>query len=348
MKVAFCVALDLNCHGGVERHIFCHARAMRGLGVDVDVYGATAPLCDGADEFGRLGTLEPGRYRVIHSHGGLISGGFTRLLADRRRGQRHVHTMHNVHVDYLVACCAWLNWRCYWATVVEGAWCRFADHVIAVSDHVRDWAVRHYRIDPWRISTVPNGYAPAVGVKPAREETRQKLGLGDGDFAMLFVGRCYDKVKGADVVSAAVADLHQRFPHVRLIAVPGDGFDDAPWLVRTGPVDHGDMREYYAASDVFVNASLSEGAPLTLIEAMAARLAVVASPVGGIPEVVRSGHNGLLLSARRDDLAEKVKWVVENRERCRKFAENARLDVEKLTWDNLAAATLAVYESLLV
>jgi len=63
-----------------------------------------------------------------------------------------------------------------------------------------------------------------------------------------------------------------------------------------------DARDLLADFDVFVNCSITEGVSLTILEAMAARLPVVATKVGGTPEVVTDGENGILIPPRRSDI----------------------------------------------
>ena len=107
------------------------------------------------------------------------------------------------------------------------------------------------------------------------------------------------------------------------------------------------MHGYYAAADIFINASMSEGLPLTIVEAMAAALAIVAAPTGGIPEVIKNNHSGLLLKADNSNLTEKIKQLIDNPLLCKQLGSNARQAAAKLTWNEIAKKTIAVYESTL-
>jgi glycosyltransferase involved in cell wall biosynthesis len=110
-----------------------------------------------------------------------------------------------------------------------------------------------------------------------------------------------------------------------------------------------DAGPFLAALDVFVYLSKSEGLGSAILLAMAHGLPVVASRVGGIPEIVRDGETGLLIAPnRRQDLVSAVQGLLESEERRRLLGQAAREFVlENATCDRMAAQTAAVYEELL-
>ena len=346
MKVAVCIPLDLNKNGGVEKHILCLTKAMRSEGQDVDVFGTTDSACS-AGRFQSLRKFRSQRYHIIHTHSGLFNPYLFSLIFNRLPQQRHVHTMHNVAMNYLFNCRDWLNWRCYWATLVEYMWCRWADHVICVSDNIRNWAMKHFQLIPETTTTILNGFSSGRRLDESCPQIREKLNIGPGDIALMFVGRGEDKVKGTDAITAALNRLYQKFPKIRLLAIPGSGFSDAPWLFRIGPVSHQEMPAYYSAADIFVNASLDEGMPLTVIEAMGLGLPVVAAPVGGIPDIITHNYNGLFTQSDRSDLSEQLSSLIEDSHLRKKLAQNAQSSVQEFTWEKLAKNTLDLYKSLL-
>lgn len=229
---------------------------------------------------------------------------------------------------------------------------------------------------------IGNGYNPRNFTKGEREEVRRELKFSADDIVVLFVGRGSDRVKGAGAVTAAMQELRQSYPHLYLLAAPGDGFAEAGWLKKTGLVDYVDMYRYYGAADIFVNASLNEGMPLTVIEAMATGLPIVAAAVGGIPEIIKSkmsydnnismgtahptqaiertgkkhpqtslrapcGERGLLLKPDRSDLAEKLGRLIKDKRLRGKLGQNARYAVRELTWEHIVQQTINVYESVI-
>ncbi len=348
MKIAVCVPTDFNYYGGVEKHVLRVSEGVRRLGAEVEVFGKTGSgaAAAGGEYFLPLGAIEAWRYDVIHTHSGFHHRKLLEMQMKRSARQRWVHTLHTVSLDYLFGCRDWFNWRCYYSTLIEGMWSRYADHVIGVSGAVRKWALRWFGIEAEKISVIPNGYAPDGAGGESRREIRQKLGFGPEELVVLFVGRGEDKVKGARQVAAALEELARRYPALRLLAIPGTGFQPAPWLCRAGQVPHQQMAGYYRAADLFVNASFSEGMPLTVIEAMHAGLAIVAAPAGGIPEVIRAEQTGLLLRRDHRDLVTQLDRLIREEALRQKLGKAARQAAEGLSWDHLARQTVEVYRRL--
>ncbi len=352
MKIAVCVPTDFNYYGGVEKHVLRLSEAVRRLGVEVEVFGkagsASSAAGGGSEFFLPLGSIDARRYDVIHTHSGFHHPRLLEMQMNRLARQRWVHTLHSVALDYLFGCRDWLNWRCYYSTCIEGMWSRYADHVIGVSGSTRIWALRCFGIEARKISVIYNGYSPVAEAEAAesRTEIRRKLGFGPRELVLLFVGRGEDKVKGSHQVAAAMDELYRRFPQIRLLAIPGTGFKPAPWLHTAGQIIHTQMAGYYRAGDILVNASFSEGLPLTIVEAMHAGLPILAAPAGGIPEIIRTEQTGLLLRRDHSDLASLLARLIADESLRQKLGKNARQAAETLTWDHIARQTLKVYQGL--
>ncbi len=134
-----------------------------------------------------------------------------------------------------------------------------------------------------------------------RAEARRALGIAPAETVLLAVGRMSAEKAHIDLIHAFQL-LRGKGRAVRLILV-GDG-PERPQLesaAREGvifTVQVCDTTSYYAASDVLVLPSLTEGSPNVLLEAMAAGVAVVATEVGGIPEIVRHRESAMLVPPR--------------------------------------------------
>ena len=158
-----------------------------------------------------------------------------------------------------------------------------------------------------RIACIPNAWAPS-GPPYGREEARRLLGIDPRRCVLGWVGRVSTE-KGADVFVRALALVTD--PEVTA-SIIGDGRERpavealAADLGVTGRITwHGtvpDAARFYPAFDAFVLSSRTEGTPIALFEAMAARIPVVASAVGGVPEVAGGGAAALLV--RPDEPAE--------------------------------------------
>jgi glycosyltransferase involved in cell wall biosynthesis len=164
-------------------------------------------------------------------------------------------------------------------------------------------------VSPERIFVCHNSVVPAprAGVSEARK-LKARLGVAEGERVILSVGRLSREKGHVDLVHALgrLAGLH---PALRFKAVVvGDGPERArveaaaaasglgDRLVFAGHAD--DVRPFYAAADVLALPSHSEGSPLVLLEAMSAGVPVVATSVGGVPEVATDGETALLVPAR--------------------------------------------------
>ena len=168
-----------------------------------------------------------------------------------------------------------------------------------------------------------------------------------------------EHIKGMDLVIPAFAEVRKRFPDVRLLVV-GDGSlrgsmeqqamalgcDDAVTWAGRQPQE--ELSQYYSRMDIVLMPSRSEGFGLTAIEAMACGCVVVASDVGGLPEVVSDGVCGLLhRSEDFHDMAEKICSLIASPEHCRTMQKNALQHVQKFSFQRYASAVCDLYERLI-
>ena len=116
-----------------------------------------------------------------------------------------------------------------------------------------------------------------------------------------------------------------------------------------GYVDYEKIEHLYNKVDLFVLPSLTESCPLNILEAMACQLPVVATDVGGIPEIIREGVEGLLVKpGNAEDLAEKISYMIENKKEAEYMALEGRKKVEKRFNSHIMAEkTLEVYEKII-
>lgn len=189
-----------------------------------------------------------------------------------------------------------------------------ADRVTAVGRFIRQALIDNEGITPDRIEVIHNGIDPDAfalgGARPESLGASQSRGGSGGELTILQVAR-FHPVKDHATAIRAFARVAEALPAARLVLV-GDG-DGRPAIeAQVGELGLNDrvrflgVRDDIAAllesADIFLLSSLSEGISVTLLEAMAARRPIVATRVGGNPEVVDHGRNGLL-SPRGDDAA---------------------------------------------
>lgn len=177
-----------------------------------------------------------------------------------------------------------------------------AQRVIAVSDALRDAYLARRWDTPERVVTVRNGILGDI--RPgAGKRVRSELGVSD-DALIVGMVSVLRAGKGHDIAAAAVAALREDFPQLRLLVL-GTGPDREEIGRLLEPLGDGaimaghrdDVLDAIDAMDVLIHPSLIDALPTALIEAMAASTPVVATAVGGIPEIVVPDETGVLISA---------------------------------------------------
>lgn len=197
-----------------------------------------------------------------------------------------------------------------------------------------------------RVRTIPNAWTP-TGPPLPREEARAWLGIGVDEFVAGWVGRL-SREKGPDVLLDALA----RVPGVRASFV-GDGPRAAALRSRARRLRVADRVRWhgvvpgaaalYAAFDVFVLSSRTEGTPMALFEAMAAGVPVIATRVGGVPDVVGPLEARLVPPDDPRELAAALTAVRDSPTASRTRADAARRRLHSAFG---AAGWLDAYESL--
>ncbi|MGD0167499.1 MAG: glycosyltransferase [Gaiellaceae bacterium] len=213
----------------------------------------------------------------------------------RRAGAAHVS---NEHADY-----AFLPLRRYQRALTRLIAPR-VDAAVAVAQAQLP-ALRAHGFRPARLHVIPNGVS-AEDLVPTRrrEAVRSELGLAPDDFVAVLVAGLRPEKRPADFV-AAVTRAHTAAPRIRGVVVGGGelfGEVFAAAEASGGAVQalgfRSDIANLVSASDVICLTSLSEAFPMTLLEGMALERPVVATAVGGVPELVEQGRTGLLVPPR--------------------------------------------------
>jgi alpha-maltose-1-phosphate synthase len=254
---------------------------------------------------------------------------------------------------------------------VEKAAVEAADAVIAVSSGMRDDVLHTYpALDPNRVHVVRNGIDTDVWypVQPQPgDSVLEELGVDLTRPIVAFVGRITRQKGVAHLVAAA----HYFAPEIQLVLCAGA--PDTPeiaaevtsavqelararsgvfWVREMLPI--GKIREILSAATVFVCPSVYEPLGIVNLEAMACATAVVASDVGGIPEVVADRQTGLLVHYDGSDpafferrLAEAVNSLVADAETARQYGQAGRQRcIQEFSWAHIAEQTLEIYRKV--
>ncbi len=281
------------------------------------------------------------RADVVHTHG--KGAGLYGRLAARLAGVPSVHTFHGIHYEsYSPA-----GQSVYLA--LERTLARVTHTVINVSA-TQDAEAQHLGLArPGRSAVVVNGIDVAeLDARPARQIA--SLRRHPDDPVVGCVAR-FDPIKNHETLVSALALVSRRHPTAVLLLI-GEGPEKARIDRLAGdlnvrvvsPGSIGWEANVYANCDLYATASSKEGLPLAPLEAMASRLAVVASDVPGHRDVVEHGRTGLLAAPDAPALAAAIESLLDDPERRRRMGHAGRERVlREFTVQTMAAKTADVY-----
>jgi alpha-maltose-1-phosphate synthase len=351
--------VDVHCQGAPRPGAFAYQpdTQLRGANPALSTLSADLVMANAAAEA-----------TVVHSH--TWYAGMAGHLASLLYGVPHVLTAHSLEplrpwkAEQLGGGYRISSW-------VEQTAVNAADAVIAVSSGMRDDVLKVYpTLDPDRVHVVRNGIDTAVWypAEPLPDESvLADLGVDRGRPIVAFVGRITRQKGVAHLLAAA----HEFDPDVQLVLCAGA--PDTPEIAaevsaavadlaaaRTGvfwvremlPI--GKIREILSAAVVFVCPSVYEPLGIVNLEAMACGTAVVASDVGGIPEVVAEGVTGSLVRYDPDDavgyqsrLAAAVNALVADPAKAERYGKAGRQRcIAEFSWAQIAQQTLEIYQKV--
>jgi glycosyltransferase involved in cell wall biosynthesis len=252
--------------------------------------------------------------RVRHMHGLDLATYWFAWREHRRRPLPFVVSVHGTLEELT------------WAEGAHGM-LRDADVVTAVSEAVRDYVEREVTGLRGSVTVIPNGLRPPVVDGPDADPVPG---------ALLLAGRI-DTTKGFDVAIEALAVLRASHPHAR-VRIAGAGFEEAALRRRCRELGLGDrvaflgflprqamLAEMQRAQAVLVPSRDTEGFGLVALEAAHMGRPVIASRVGGLPEVVRDGETGMIVDANDPAaLAVAIAALLDAPERAAAMGQRAR------------------------
>jgi L-malate glycosyltransferase len=245
---------------------------------------------------------------------------------------------------------------------VNRALLRSDDRLIGVGESVRRALVNNEGLPEKRTETIYNGvplkdFQAVNGDAQLRRNVRKELGIDDGEFAIVQVARLNSLKDHATAIRTLKRLRDDQVPAKLILVGDGEERSVLEKLVASESVEsdilflgaRSDIPRLLAAADAFLLSSISEGIPLTLIEAMGAGIPIVSTNVGGIPEVIEHGVSGLLAPAGdAETLATHLKSLWQNSEQRSRLAENGcQRAVEQFSLEQMHRQYVEVYEQVL-
>lgn len=291
--------------------------------------------------------------RLVHTHG--VRANFFGRLAARKENIPVVTTVHsNLEHDYPERFSRWIAWG------MEHATRSLSKSMIAVSHGIRDELIRS-GVPAAKVTVIHNGIDVALWQRQAREKPakslREELGLAATVPLVGMVARLHP-VKGYPIFLQAAARLVEKGIPAHFVSI-GEGYwkDDLHELAKQLLPDdrytflgfREQVAPLLAELDIHVNASLAEGLGLSILEAMAVGVPVVAARVGGIPDIIENGHNGLLFEAGDSDaLADHLERLLRDRDLAKQLATaGVQTVTEKFSLERAAEQTAQCYRDVL-
>jgi len=219
-----------------------------------------------------------------------------------------------------------------------------------------EYLAKQVGTSPQNINVIPNGVPSIQKDALIRKKMRRSLGWEEGDFGIGYISRMASH-KGHDLFVNSVSELF-KLGHPVKSCLLGDGpcKTHLETVVRNlGLKDNilmpgrvTNVEDYLQAFDAVVLLSEREGMPNALLEAMAAGKAVVATPVGGIPEILGYGKAGILVEPEITPIVNALGTLINDRDLCRKYGSKAKQQVlNNYSIDSMFDKLLLLYKDVM-
>lgn len=237
--------------------------------------------------------------------------------------------------------------------IVERMLSMFVDRIIVVAEVLKENLVKHEWFNPSKITTIYNGIDENKFTKVREaDDVKSILGFSKNNHVIGIIGRL-DPIKNHKCLIKAVHLVNKRFPEAKLLII-GDGsyrHELELFVKEQGAGEHvfflgtrEDVPQLLNAIDIFVLCSISEGMPVTLLEAMATERPIVATKVGGIHEIIEHGREGILVESNNHELlAEAIADLLAHKDKAMRLGSSAR---KRLKERFTLAAMIEKYEEV--
>jgi len=320
----------------------------RKLGINTRVIKSKNPIRD-IMELKR--TVLEGGFDIVHCHGAKAN-----VMASVIKRHIDVPVITTVHSDYRLD---------YMGSIVKmltnglmnTVALRALDGYIGVTDAFADLLIER-GFDPYKLYTLNNGidFSTPCSPKISRDRYLAELGIKCTENTVVCgIAARFHPVKDIATAVRAVAELAEFCPELYLL-LGGDG-EQAEMLkslvAELGISDRvkfvgwiEDMDSFLGTVDISIISSVSEGFPYSILESARAKCTMVSTPVGAMPEVIDDGVNGALFEVGNSSaLAEKLRFLYENRDVCHRYAEKLFDKASiKYSFEAMVNTQMSIYE----
>ena len=297
-----------------------------------------------------LWTLSRYKFDIIHTHVSGHAHTFFASLIAKIKNTPLIHTTHCPWTEGFRSLIGRILVYISYKTINKLSF-KLSDKIIAITP----WEIpfiEKYGAKKEKIVIIPNGVDKLFFQIIKNNDFKKQLEIKDP--IVLFFGRL-NPTKGPDkFVLAAKEILKQRKDIKFLIVGPDEGmlnkvkqlsYND-PNIIILGPIREKEkVAKMYQSSEIYVMPSYREGLPLTLFEALASGLPIIASPVNGIPFEIKDPDNGFFVKyGDIEKLKEKILALLENKKLAKEISKNNKEKAKDYDWDLIAEKTLNLYK----
>ena len=293
------------------------------------------------------------KFDIIHSHVFGHLHFILSALAAKLSRAKHIHTTHCPWTEANRSSLGNLGLLISYNTFSRLA-LKITDKIIAITPWEFDF-INEYGGKESQIINIPNGMSEEFFKKIKNNNFKRKNNI-KGDL-ILFFGRL-SATKGPDkFAEIAKLFLKEKKDVTFLIRGPDEGMretvkkligNDKNIILMQETRDREEIIKMYQSAEIFVMPSYREGLPLTLFEAMASGLPIIASPVNGIPYEIKEPENGFLIEyGRNEAFKEAIIKLLDNRQLRDKISKNNLKKAQNYRWDIIAKKTERLYNQSL-
>lgn len=348
---------DTPIAGGAEKHIHLLAKYLQKNGHHITVVCSSYPSLDAWCENMKKDDIQVIRLKVFHKHDPRHLWQLRKIIKIKQPDLLHIHLWNPGACRYAFYAASPQKIKII-ATehdpfelkglkkMIKKMTLKRTHHTIAVSEANKQKMLEWYPELKNTMTVIHNGIEISDFQKKLQDFSAEKslvlqkniFKSDEKDFIILSIATLHPR-KGLIFLLEAFEKVHEKIPHSKLVIV-GEGPQREELLQKTRELQltqnvlflgHQEkIPEILKSSDLFVLSSVKEAFGLVLLEAMAARIPIIATKVGGIPEIIQDGKNGLLcVPENSEDLSQKILEVIKD-ENVRKNSTSHHADMLKM------------------